>query len=139
LRSGARDCPTEAAAPRVRRVRITMMTTAATLSATTTTAPVAMVAMAPTLSPSDGVGDGIGADGHLVQPLTEYVPMQVRPLTDALTVTVDPPFEHVVVAVEPSSKVMVESKEDAVPMAHRHPETRKGVYVMAPEAELVMV
>ncbi len=41
-------------------------------------------------------------DGQLLQPETEYVPMQVRPMTDALTVTVDPPFEHVGVAVEPS-------------------------------------
>jgi hypothetical protein len=43
------------------------------------------------------------------------------------------------VAVEPSSKVMSEPREDAVPVAHEHPEARKGVYVMAPEAELVMV
>jgi hypothetical protein len=43
------------------------------------------------------------------------------------------------VAVEPSPKLMIEPKEDAVPVAHEHPEARKGVYVMTPEAELVMV
>ncbi len=85
------------------------------------------------------LAEGIGTDGQLVQPLTEYVPMQVRPLTDTLTVTVDPPFEHVGVAVEPSGKVMVEPKEDAVPAAQEHPECHSGKSVMAPEAEVVMV
>ena len=78
-------------------------------------------------------------DGQLLQPVTAYVPMQIRLLTDALTVTVDPPFEHVGVAVEPSWKVMVEPKDDAVPMAQAHPETAAGVSVMAPEAALKMV
>ena len=79
-------------------------------------------------------------DGQLLKPVTAYVPMQLTPLTVARTVTVDPPFEHVGVAVEPSWKVMVEPKDDAVPMEQApHPETAAGVSVMAPEAALEMV
>ncbi len=79
-------------------------------------------------------------DGHLAHPATEYVPLQVRPPTrDTLTDMAEPPFEHVGVAVAPSWKVMVEPKEDAVPVAQMHPETAVGVSVTAPEAELVMV
>ncbi len=78
-------------------------------------------------------------DGQLLQPVTAYVPMQARPMTDAKTLNVDPPFEHVAVAVAPSWKVTVEPKEDAVPMAQRHPGTQAGVTVMAPEAALTMV
>jgi hypothetical protein len=85
------------------------------------------------------VKEAPGGDGQLLQPVTEYVPMQIRPLTDALTVTVDPPFEHVGIAVEPSWKVMVEPKDDAVPMEQLHPATAAGVSVMAPEAALEMV
>ena len=79
-------------------------------------------------------------DGQLLQPVTAYVPMQLRPMTDARTLNVDPPFEHVGVAVEPSWKVMVEPKDDAVPTEQGpHPETAAGVSVMAPEAALEMV
>jgi hypothetical protein len=53
--------------------------------------------------------------------------------------TLKKPSMQSMVAVEPSSNLMIEPKEDAVPVAHGHPETRKGVYVKAPEAELVMV
>jgi hypothetical protein len=113
------------------RPRMTMITTAATISATPTTAPMAMPTMAPKLSPPE--------DGQLVQPITEYVPTQVRPLTDAVAVTVVPPSEHARVVGEPPSKVTVEPKEDAVPVAQEHPETRAGKSVMAPEAEVAMV
>ena len=78
-------------------------------------------------------------DGQLLQPVTAYVPMQLRPMTDARTLNVDPPFEHVGVAVEPSWKVMVEPKDDAIPKEQEHPETAAGVTVMAPEAALEMV
>ena len=55
-------------------------------------------------------------EGQLDRPEVEYVPVHVRPLTDAATLIVEPPLEQVGVAVEPSLKVMVEPKEEAVPL-----------------------